>query len=153
MLRSLFLSLLLAAAATAQTRPDVNGTWKQDNTRSSARPGTKYTYWNKIEYKDPNLTLTTMFTGGDRPDSSSSRTYTTDGKPTVSSDREGDQFTTTVKWEANALIFETVEKERANTLTTRETWTFSADGKTLTKKIQRTGSRGDSDQTYVLDKQ
>src|SRR5215469_3174440 len=89
MLRSLFLSLLLAAAATAQTRPDVNGTWKQDNTRSTVRPGTKYTYWNKIEYKDPNLTITTLFTGGDRPDSSSSRTYTTDGKPTVSSDREG----------------------------------------------------------------
>ena len=149
MLRSLVLSLLVAVTLSAQSRPDINGTWKQDNSRSSVRPGTKFTYWNKIEYKDPDLTITTMFTGGDRPDSSSSRKYTTDGKPIVTTDREGDKFTTTVKWEANSLVFETVEKEKANSIATRETWTFSPDGKTLTKKIHR----GDSDQTYILEKQ
>ncbi len=153
MLRSVFLSLVVATAALAQSRLDISGTWKQDNAKSTVRPGTRFTYWNKIDYKDLNLKVTTMFTGGDRPDSSSSRTYTTDGKPSLSTDRDGDHFTTTVKWEADALIFEIVEKEKKNTLTTRETWTFSADGKTLTKKIHRTGSRGDSDQTFVLEKQ
>ena len=66
----------------------------------------------------------------------------------------GDQFSTTVKWEGNPLIFETVEKEKDATLTTHENWTLSANGKTLTKKLHRSGGRGnDSDQTYVLEKQ
>ena len=76
------------------------------------------------------------------------------GKPSTSSDREGDQFTNTVKWDGDSLVFETVEKEKTATLTSREVWTLSPDGKTLTKKIHRTGGRGgDSDQTFVLEKQ
>jgi hypothetical protein len=71
MSRSALLTVLLAVAAGAQTRPDINGTWKQDNARSTVRPGTNYTYSNKIEYKDPNLTVSTMFTGGDRPEGQS----------------------------------------------------------------------------------
>jgi hypothetical protein len=52
------------------------------------------------------------------------------------------------------LFFETVEKEKTATLTSREVWTLSPDEKTLTKKIHRTGGRGgDSDQTFVLEKQ
>jgi len=50
-------------------------------------------------------------------------------------------------------VFETVEKEKSATLNSREVWTLSPDGKTLTKKIHRTGGRNDSDQTYVLLKQ
>ena len=52
------------------------------------------------------------------------------------------------------MVFETVEKEKEATLTSREVWTLSPDGKTLTKKIHRTGGPcADSDQTYVLEKQ
>jgi hypothetical protein len=51
-------------------------------------------------------------------------------------------------------VIETVEKEKAATLTSREVWTLSPDTETLTKRIHRTGGRGnDSDQTYVLVKQ
>ncbi len=71
----------------------------------------------------------------------------------TSKDREGDEFTTIVKWEGNTLVFETGEKEKAGSLFTRETWTLSDDGKTLTKKIHRAGGHADSDQTFVLVKQ
>jgi hypothetical protein len=99
--------------------------------------------------------VTTIFgANGDRKESSYTREYTIGGEPTVTADREGDQFTNTVKWEGNSLVFETVEKEKAATLTSREVWTLSPDGKMLTKRIHRTGGRGgDSDQTYVLEKQ
>jgi hypothetical protein len=51
-------------------------------------------------------------------------------------------------------VFETVEREKSATLVSREVWILSTDGKTLTKKIHRTGGRGnDSDQTYVLERQ
>jgi hypothetical protein len=53
----------------------------------------------------------------------------------------------------NTLVFETGEKDKAGAFTTREIWTLSADGKTLTKKIHSSGPRGDSDQVYVLERQ
>ena len=148
-------ALLLAGLAAAQTHPDLTGTWKQDDSRSTVRPGSTLKYTNKIDHQDPKLSKTTILDyGGDRQPTNYTLTYTTDGTPSTSSDREGDKITTTVKWEGKVLVFETGEKEKAGSLFTRETWTLSDDGKTLTKKIHRTGGRGgDSDQTFVLVKQ
>ncbi len=153
MFRPLAFLLLLAGLASAQTKADFTGIWKQDNSKSTVRPGSTLQYSNKIEHQDPKLTVTTILEGGDRPPSSYSRTYRTDGKPTESSDREGDKFTTTVRWEGKTLVFDTQEKENTRTLTTAETWTLSEDCKTLTKKRHTSGPRGDTDQTYVLQKQ
>ena len=153
-MRALILTLLLAAVASAQTHPNFTGTWKQDDSRSTVRPGSTLKYSNQIDHQDPKLSKTTIADYGDRPPTPYTLKYTIDGKPVKSSDREGDQITTTVKWEGNTLVFETGEKDKAGSLFTRETWTPSEDGKTLTKKIHRTGDRGgDSDQTFVLVKQ
>lgn len=67
--------------------------------------------------------------------------------------RDGYDVTTTVTWEGSNLVFETVEKDGAGTITTRETWALSEDGKILTKKRHSSGPRGDYDQKYVLEKQ
>jgi hypothetical protein len=146
---------MLAGVMSGQTHPNFSGTWKQDNSRSTLRPGSTIQYSNEIEQQDSKLIVATILgANGDRKESTYSREYTIGGEPIVSSDREGDQFTAAVKWEGDSLAFETVEKEKAATLTTREVWTLSGDGKELTKKIHRTGGRGgDSDQTYVLLKQ
>ena len=154
-MRSLILSLVLAALASAQSHPDFSGTWKQDNSRSTIRPGSTIQYSNKIEQRGQKLTVTTILgANGDRKESTYTREYVIGDKAGTSSDREGDQFTNTVKWDGDSLVFETVEKEKTATLTSREVWTLSPDGKTLTKKLYRTGGRGgDSDQTYVLEKQ
>jgi hypothetical protein len=81
------------------------------------------------------------------------REYIIGGEPKVTNDREGDQFTNTVIWDGDSRAFGTIEKENDATLKTHESWTLSADGNTLTKKIHRTGGRGnDSDQTCVLEK-
>lgn len=154
MLRSLALTVLLAAVAAAQSKPNFTGTWKQDDSRSTVRPGSTLKYSNEIDHQDPKLSKTTIMDYGDRPATTYTQNYMTDGKPNRSTDREGDSITTTVKWEGSMLVFETGETEKAGALFTRETWTLSEDGTTLTKKIHRTGGRGpDSDQTYVLVKQ
>ncbi len=154
MFRSLALALLLAAVASAQFKPNFTGTWKQDDSRSTVRPGSTLKYSNKIDHQDPKLTKTTTLDYGDRPATTYTDVYWTDGRQNKTTDREGDTITTRVKWEGNTLVFETGEKEKAGALFTRETWTLSEDGKTLTKKIHRTGGRGsDSDQTYVLVKE
>src|SRR5215471_10201154 len=145
------LVIFLATAAGAQTRPDFSGTWKQNLEKSPTKSSWLKSYVNKIELQDTNLKVTTM-TVGDRGERTYDRAYEI-GKEQKSQDREGDQFTTNVKWEGNTLVFETVEKEHDTVLTSKEIWTLSNDGKTLTKNIHRSGPRGDSDQTYVLERQ
>ncbi len=153
-MRSIVMGLALLAAASAQVHPNFTGVWKQDDSRSTVRPGSTLKYSNKIEHQDPKLSKTTIADYGDRAPTPYTQTYSTDGTPVKSSDREGDSITTTVKWEGSMLVFERGEKDKAGALFTRETWTLSEDGKTLTKKIHRTGGRGgDSDQTFVLVKQ
>jgi hypothetical protein len=153
-MRLLILSVVLVAVASAQSHPDFSGRWKQDNSRSTVRPGSIIQYSNKIELRDQKLTVTTILgANGDRKESTYIRGYVIGAKPSTSSDREGEQFTNTVKWDGYSLVFETVQKEKT-ALTSREVWTLSPDGKTLAKKIHRTGGwGGDSDQTFVLEKQ
>jgi hypothetical protein len=139
------------AAGAAQTRPDFSGTWKQNMEKSPTKSSWLKSYVNRVELQDASMkVIVTMV--GDRGQNTYTRSYTV-GKEEKSQDREGDQFTTNVKWEGNALVFETVEKEHDAILTSKEVWTLSADGKTLTKTIHRSGPKGESDQKYVLEKQ
>jgi len=148
---AIYLLTSLVGLAGAQTRPDFTGTWKQNLEKSSTKSSWLKSYVNKIEQQDTNLKVTTT-TVGDRGERTYDRTYVI-GKEEKSQDREGDQFTTNVKWEGNTLVFETVEKEHDAVLTSKEVWTLSDGGKTLTKNIHRSGPKGDSDQTYVLERQ
>jgi len=148
---AMYLTLLLATAAVAQARPDFTGTWKQNMEKSPTKSSWLKSYVNKIELQDTSLKVVVTMVG-DRGENIYTRTYTI-GKEETSQDREGDQFTTTVKWEGNKLVLDTVEKERDGTLTSKEIWTLSDDGKTLTKNIHRSGPRGESDQKYILEKQ
>jgi hypothetical protein len=145
------LLLFLVAVGGAQTRPDFSGTWKQNLEKSPTKSSWLKSYVNKIELQNANLKVTTT-TVGDRGERTYDRTYVI-GKEEKSQDREGDQFTTNVKWEDNRLVFETVEKEHDAVSNSKEVWALSDDGKTLTKNIHRSGPRGDSDQKYILERQ
>jgi hypothetical protein len=143
-------ALLSTLLLNAESRPNFSGTWKQNMEKSPTKTSLK-SYVNTIELKDTSLKVVVTMVG-DRGENSYTRSYTI-GKEETSQDREGDRFTTNVKWEGNTLVFETVEKEREATLTSKEVWTLSEDGKTLTKTIHRLGPRGESDQKYVLERQ
>jgi hypothetical protein len=145
------LLVFLAVSVGAQSRPGFSGTWKQNLEKSPTKSSWLKSYVNKIELQDATLKVTTT-TVGDRGERTYDRTYVI-GKEEKSQDREGDQFRSNVRWEGSTLVFETVEKERDAVLTSKEVWTLSEDGRTLTKNIHRSGPRGDSDQQYVLEKQ
>jgi hypothetical protein len=142
-----FLSTLLV---NAESRPNFSGTWKQNMEKSPTKTSLK-SYVNKIELQDTSLKVV-VSTVGDRGENTYTRSYTI-GKEEKSQDREGNQFTTNVRWEGNTLVFDTEEKEHDATLTSKEVWTLSGDGKTLTKTIHRSGPRGESNQSYVLERQ
>jgi len=150
---SLFALLLLCAAiAYAQTRPNFSGDWKQNLEKSPTHSSWLKSYVNKIDQQETTLKVTTT-TIGDRGERTYDHTYEI-GKEQKSQDRDGDEITTNVKWEGNTLVFDIAEKDHDATLTTKEVWTLSDDGKTLTKSIHHAGGpRGESDQKYVLEKQ
>lgn len=149
---AVFVLLLgLAAAAQSQAKPDFSGTWKQNLEASPTKSAWLKSYVNKIDQQDDTLKVTTT-TAGDHGERTYDHTYVI-GKEEKSQDRDGDQITTVVRWEGSSLVFETVERERDATKTSKATWTLSADGKTLTKIIHRSGSKGEPDQQYILEKQ
>lgn len=136
---------LVLAAAQAQTHPDFSGTWKQNNEQSKlAKRASTAQYVNKIAWHAPDLHVTTV-TENWRGEYAYSRVFTVDGQPHTGRTRNGEDKQTTVRWDGESLVFETVEAERKTT----ETWRLSGDGKVLTKILKR----GDTEQRYVLDKQ
>ena len=137
-----------AAAVSAQALPDFSGLWKQNMEKSSKT--SVQSYANRIEQNGDTLKVVTI-SGGSRGENSYERTYVI-GKETTSTDREGDHCTSIVKWEGRALIFLTTEQEKTGTIETRESWTLSSDGTTLTKERTSHGPHGDQAQQYVLEK-
>jgi len=87
---AVYLIVFLAAAASAQSRPDFTGTWKQNLEKSPTKSSWLKSYVNKIEVQDTNLKVTTT-TVGDRGERTYDRTYVI-GQEQKSQDHEGDQF-------------------------------------------------------------
>lgn len=145
------IAIISAAMVAAQNRPDFSGTWKQNMEKTPTKSSWLKSYVNQIELQGGTMKVTTT-TVGDRGERTYARVYTI-GKGEASQDREGDQFTTNVNWQGDTLVFDTVEKEHDTTLTSKEVWALSDNGRTLTKTIHRSGPQGESDQKYVLEKQ
>jgi hypothetical protein len=66
---------------------------------------------------------------------------------------DGDDVITKANWEGNALVVITTIKEPDGAVESKETWTLSADGMTLTKQRHAIGPKGDRDETHILEKQ
>lgn len=141
---TLFSSVLLCIPAVAQQQqhPDFSGTWKQNNERSQRKSQTVYT--NKILWQEPELHVTTM-TEGTRGEFAYTRAYTIGAAPKLRHNKDGEDKQQAVKWDGDALVFDTTEGDRH----TVETWRLSEGGRVLTKTIQK----GNTQQVYILEKQ
>jgi hypothetical protein len=147
--------LLFVAAAFADDKSNFTGTWKQVGSPDR-------TYIDKIEHQGPNLKAVTTI--ADTPAKPSSlqrplagpfleKTYSTDGTEQTSKDKQGRERWTTVFWQGPALVFLIVDKKDYRVTVTRETWTLSDAGKTLTKTRRVIGPDGLTQHESVLDKQ
>jgi hypothetical protein len=127
---SMFL-LLAVAAATAwpQTLPDFSGVWKQDNDRCQPKRSGDVTL--HIEHHDPDLTVETSISHGSLNSRHAVQKYTTDGRTSVSTGADGDEFHTTVVWQGSSLVFTIEEHEDGRILHSQETWSLIENGATL----------------------
>jgi hypothetical protein len=108
----------------------------------------------KIEHQDPKLevnsTSTSYVLGGSFGGGAAS--YTTDGVEKAIKD-SGTEWWTTVNWQGSALVFQRVAKSGYRVTVTREAWTLSDDGRTLTKNRRTINMDGVTENTQVYQKQ
>jgi hypothetical protein len=144
------LFLILAGSAAFAAEPvNFSGTWKENMEKSTKSNLTSYV--NKIDVAGNTINVKTTTTGP-RGERTSERTYTV-GKEVTSKLADGDEAITSARWEGNALVIVSTVKEPDGAVESKETWTLSADGKTLTKQRHSHSPKGDRDETFVLEKQ
>jgi hypothetical protein len=141
--------MLVASSALAADPAKFSGTWKENFEKSTKSSLTSYV--NKIDASDSTVKVTTT-SNGPRGERTSERTYVI-GKEVASKMPDGDEAITNAKWEGNTLVIISTIKEPDGAVDNKETWTVSADGKTLTKQRHSHGPKGDRDETHVLEKQ
>jgi hypothetical protein len=137
---SIFLFLAFAAGASSQTRPDFTGSWKQDNERCQPKRSGDVTL--QIEHHDPNLAVATSIARGSQS-RHANQEYTTDGKVSVSTGADGDEFHTAIVWKDSTLAFSIEEHEDGRILHSNETWSLIENGTTLQRVRLR--ANGDTD--------
>jgi hypothetical protein len=136
----IFLGILLLSAAAAvawsQGTTDFSGVWKQDNDRCQPKPNGDVML--RIEHHDPELTVETSISHNSASSRHALQKYTTDGKVSVSTGADGDEFNTSVLWKDSSLVFSIEEREDGRILQAKETWLVIEEGATLERIRERT---------------
>ena len=124
--------LLLTAIASAETHPNLTGTWKLNPDKSDTGSSGVSAMTVDVTHKDPLLSYTVKGTAGGQ-DFEESESLTTDGKP--SRDSHG----TTVKahWEGTTLVAEGGGDDGSVEYTARIT--LADDGKSFTRIFKQAG--------------
>jgi len=136
---------------SAQGKPNFSGWWKEIQPKS---PG--YLHVEQITHVGNSLKMIVQTRSLGGPVASGlymDRSYTIGGKEEVKKTDDGIIHTVSLKWEGDTLVFLRTEKEGKNITTTREVWSLSDDGKTLTKTRHITDWRGSKDEKSVFEKQ
>ena len=135
--------------ADAQTRPDLNGTWKLDRVESKFLNPDRAPKDLVVRFEQRGEilreTLTVLNSGGK---STVSLNYALDGKENLNN-LEGEKITTTAKWSGNVLVLEW--KDDGGTFTRRIT--FSDNSGTIRINVHDTNPDGEPDDLIVLGKQ
>jgi hypothetical protein len=122
-----------------QPNADFSGTWKQSDERSTpARTGNVILH---IDHRDPDLTVVTTIQRGSAAPRHALQHYTTDGKSSISTGADGDEFHTSVVWSGQGLLFSVEEHEEGRIILSQETWTLIENGAALERCRERAGSR------------
>jgi hypothetical protein len=105
----------------------------------------------KITHEDPALKVA-IKQSSERGDFEYEVSYSTDGKETTNEVR-GNPMKSIAKWDADVLVIDTKASSNGNDFTILDKMSLSPDGKILTLKRHFSSSRGELDQTLVLEKQ
>jgi hypothetical protein len=122
-------------------KPDFSGTWNLDKEKSEmgSGPGRGQRMAAPsmtIDHKDPELIIKRKleFQGEER---TQELKYTTDGKPNTNQGFRGRTINSKTYWEGSKLVTEATRETPQGTVETKEIYSLSDDGKTLTIETSR----------------
>jgi hypothetical protein len=133
----------------SSSHPDFSGTWKQSNERCTPNRTGDVTL--HITQRDSDLTVeTTILRNGGTPRHALQH-YTTDGKTSVSTGADGDEFHTSAVWNGESLVFSVEEHEDGRIILSKETWTLIENGAALQKEkvSSKVAADGTRNQTLI----
>jgi len=150
---TLFSVFLLGSVRQAQAAPNFSGEWKMNIAKSDFGPlPAPAVLTRTIKHHDPALEIAT-YQKGARGEVNSELKYTTDGKPCVNK-VAGGEAKGTAEWNGDSLLIESERDFQGTPITSKEIWTVSDGGKTLTITNHVTvPKQGDYNLKYVFDKQ
>jgi hypothetical protein len=142
------------AASTSGSHPSLNGVWKLNAAKSDFGQGqAPASQIDTIEDNEPSVKIVEDQKGGFMGDMNITSTLSSDGKPTTSTGMGGAQVTSTAHWEGGSLVVNSKTSFQGSDVTIKDTFTPSADGKTLKEVAHIETSMGNFDTTSVFDKQ
>jgi hypothetical protein len=136
---------VFALGGRADTRPNFSGTWKQSNERCLPKRTGDVTL--QIDDHDSRLSVETTILRGSAPARHALQHYTIDGKVSVSTGADGDEFHTSITWNGASLVFAVEEHEDGRILLSKETWTLKENATVLERVRER--SDGGEKQTLI----
>jgi hypothetical protein len=143
---------LLSEAPARAANPNLSGEWKLNLAKSDYGKFPKpISVTRKIDDNGSKLVSITTQKGA-QGEVTSKLTYTTDGKESVN-EVAGGQSKGTAQWIGGMLIIESSREFQGATLTQKEIWRPSADGKVLTVDAHVSIPNGEFDVKQVFDKQ
>jgi hypothetical protein len=144
-LRSLSASifLFLATFVSGQSATDFTGHWQQKTTSGAQRH-------LEIEQNGRTLRAKTVVTNSQGTRNLEVR-YEIGGPQTTYTGLDGDQFRSSVRWDGNAPVFDTIEQEDGNEIPQKTVWTLPGDGNVLQvdRTMTESGKTTHSLATYV----
>lgn len=154
--RSARLTLLLVTswlgAATAQSAPNLTGTWALDAAKSNfGQLPAPQNRSDVIDHREPQLTIKRTILQDGTPASLDLK-YTIDGKPHPNTTPQG-QITSTLTWEGRVLVMKSQVPTDGGAAEIVDRMTLSSDGKTLTQDRTISVQGQEIKQTIVLVKQ
>jgi hypothetical protein len=144
-LRSLSASIFLffATFVSGQSATDFTGHWQPKTTSGAQRH-------LEIEQNGRTLRAKTVFTNSQGTRNLEVK-YEIGGGQTTYTGLDGDQFRSSVRWDGNALVFDTIEQEDGNEIPQKTVWTLLGDGDVLQvdRTMTKSGKTTHSLTTYV----
>ena len=140
--------LLVTTEICSPPNPNFSGTWKQSNERCvPKRTGDAILH---IDHRDPDLIVETTVLRSSGPSRHAVQRYSTDGKASVSTGADGDEFHTSVVWSGQSLVFSVEEHEDGRIIPSRETWTLIENGAALERCRERNGSQAQAETQTII---
>ena len=148
-----FLTGVLLFTSSAIAAPNLTGDWKLNLAKSQYGPvPAPVEVTRKIKLEGVSLAMSTYQKTSQREGTSELK-YTTDGKVCVNKMTNGDSKGT-AHWEGDTLIIQSSQQNGAAEIRSREAWTLSSDGKTLTILTHLSiPQQGEIDVRQVFEKQ